>query len=144
MGEVINNEIVDRIFDTMKEKKITQSQLATILGISQGTVAGWKQRNCPPPINYISTIAEVLNVSIDYLITGSDNPITYKLSSTEQYLIRLFRTTSQENKDLIMHTAIGLADENYYEDTNHNELIKTLQPIRKEDLIKKLINEILQ
>ena len=48
----MEDTIVGRIFDLMHEKGITQKQIADKLGIKQGTVAGWKQRNCPPPINY--------------------------------------------------------------------------------------------
>lgn len=118
--------IVSRIFDTMHEKGITQKQIADKLGIAQGTVAGWKQRNCPPPLNYISDISEMLEVSIDYLVTGNIKPIAYKLDSTEQYLIRLFRSSSEENKHTIMKVAIGLSDENLHDNVNPKELLKTL------------------
>ncbi len=122
----MSDTIVSRIFDTMKDRGITQKQVAERLGIGQGTVAGWKQRNCPPPINYISDISDLLGVSIDYLVTGSNNPGQYKLSSTEQMLIRLFRTASEENQQLIFSLAIKLNDEVYHDQTNPNELLKTL------------------
>jgi len=122
------NTIVSRIFDTMREKGITQKQIADKLGIAQGTVAGWKQRNCPPPINYISDISDILGVSIDYLVTGNIKPMTYKLDSSEQYLVRLFRCSTEENKKTILNVAIGLSDENYHDNINPHELLKTLNP----------------
>lgn len=120
--------IVGRIFETMRENGITQKQIAEKLGIAQGTVAGWKQRNCPPPINYISDISNMLGVSIDYLVTGSNQPLAYKLDSSEQYLIRLYRSSSEENKNTIMKIAISLSDENLHDNTNPQELLKTLNP----------------
>lgn len=123
----MENAIVSRIFFCMKDKGITQKQVADMLGIGQGTVAGWKQRNCPPPINYISDIAKLLGVSIDYLVTGGDNPIKYKLDSDEQYLIRLFRVSSEEDKSAILRHAIALSDEKLHNCTNPNELLNTLQ-----------------
>lgn len=122
----MNNTIVNRIFETMKSKGITQKQVADMLGIGQGTVAGWKQRDCPPPINYISAIADLLGVSIDYLVTGSQNPIAYKLDSDEQRLIRLFRASTEENKELILKLATGLSDEHLHSHINPTELLKTL------------------
>lgn len=118
--------IVERIFETMKEEKITQQQLANELGIGQSTVASWKKRDCPPPINYISQIADILGVTIDYLVTGSNNPIRYKLTGNEQMLIRLYRTASEEHQKLIFNLALGLNDEHYHNDINGNELLKTL------------------
>ncbi len=123
----MENTIVGRIFFCMKDKGITQKQVADMLGIGQGTVAGWKQRNCPPPINYISDIAKLLGVSIDYLVTGGDNPIKYKLDSDEQRLIRLFRVSSEEDKNTILRLATALSDEKLYKDTDPNELLDTLQ-----------------
>lgn len=124
----MEDTIVGRIFDLMHEKGITQKQIADKLGIKQGTVAGWKQRNCPPPINYISDISEILEVSIDYLVTGNIKPMSYKLDSSEQYLVRLFRCSSEENKKIILSVATGLSDKNYYENINPQELLKTLNP----------------
>lgn len=122
----MNDSIVGRIFETMKEEKITQQQLANELGIGQSTVASWKKRDCPPPINYISKIADILGVTIDYLVTGSNNPIRYKLTSNEQMLIRLYRTASEEHQKLIFNLALGLNDEHYYNEIDGNELLKTL------------------
>lgn len=122
----MTESIVERIFETMKEEKITQQQLANELGIGQSTVASWKKRDCPPPINYISKIANILGVTIDYLVTGSNNPTKYKLTTNEQLLIRLYRTASTEHQKLIFNLALGLNDEHYHNDIDPNELLKTL------------------
>lgn len=128
----MENTIVGRIFDTMKDKKITQQQLANELGIGQSTVASWKQRNCPPPINFISQISETLNVSIEYLITGNDNPKRLILTDDEWFIIRHYRYTSEENKAKIHGYVIGLTDADYVENVNHHEGIKTFIPQKRD------------
>lgn len=121
----MDNTIVGRIFELMKEKKITQKQLASKLGIGQSTVASWKQRDCPPPINFISEIADTLDVSIEYLVTGSYHPTKRTITDDEWFLIRHYRIASEENQDKIRNFVLGLTDEEYIEDIDHNQLIKT-------------------
>lgn len=101
MGE----EIVNRIFDLMKKKNITQVQLATYLNIKQGTVAGWKQRNCPPPIEQILKIIELLDTSITYIATGETEESNNHLSAEEKQLINLYRIADQRGKRSIIRTA---------------------------------------
>lgn len=109
----MENTVVGRIFECMKEKGITQKQVADALGIGQGTVAGWKQRNCPPPINHLTKIAELLGESLDYLATGSYNPMSYKLTNIEQLIIQEFRTASPEVQEDILNYVLGKCDEHY-------------------------------
>lgn len=129
----MTNEIVQRIFEKMKERKVTQKQLAESLGIGQSSVAAWKLRDCPPPINYISGIAEKLNVSIEYLITGTENPHRVILDSTEFFIIRHYRYATAENKTKILDYILGLTDEEYMK-ANPNELLKTFEPKYKNEI----------
>lgn len=139
-----NDTITKRIFEEMKIKKITQSELAKKLGIGQSTVANWKKRNCPPPINYLEKLSEILEVSIDYLVTGTENPTKYKLTKKEQLLIREFRTTSEENQDKIFSLTLELADKTYYNETDKMVLYKTLQDNKEENKIIEIFKEILK
>ena len=103
MGE----EIVNRIFELMKKNNITQVQLATYLNIKQGTVAGWKQRNCPPPIEQIIKIAELLNTSIEYIAIGKTNKtsINTELTPEEEKLLKCYRTANDHDKKTIITIA---------------------------------------
>ncbi|MBR1752844.1 MAG: transcriptional regulator [Ruminococcus sp.] len=56
------------LFKIMKEKGITQKQLAASIGASQGNVADWKSGRGSPSIDKLPLIADCLNVSIDYLL----------------------------------------------------------------------------
>ena len=101
MGE----EIVNRIFELMKNKNITQVQLATYLNIKQGTVAGWKQRNCPPPIEQILKIAELLDTPIQYIATGKYEESNLKLTADEAELLKCYRGTNEQGKKTIIAIA---------------------------------------
>lgn len=118
--------LATRIFDTMEDKEITMQQLANALKIEENEIENWKREECKPPINYITKLSNTLGVSIDYLITGNIEPLKYKLESTEQLLIRLFRTASEKDKHEIFNLAIALNDEHYHDEIDHGELLKTL------------------
>lgn len=63
---------VDRIFELLKKRGISQKDFAEGIGVRPATVSEWKRRNnCPTTAKYIQ-IAEYLNVSLDYLLTGKE------------------------------------------------------------------------
>ncbi|MBR2181532.1 MAG: helix-turn-helix transcriptional regulator, partial [Oscillospiraceae bacterium] len=55
-----------------ENKGISQSQLASDLGISQGTVGNWESGIREPSFETISKLAKYFNVSVDYLLGRSD------------------------------------------------------------------------
>lgn len=46
-------EIIERIFNIMKEKNIKDIELANKLNISKTVVSSWRTRNSNPPANTI-------------------------------------------------------------------------------------------
>lgn len=93
--------INDRIFDTMKSKKITQGDLANALHITQSSITNWKTRGTTPPMEYLPTICEVLGVSWEYLITGTEN--VNHFTSEEVYLVKQFRKVLPEGQKNILN-----------------------------------------
>ena len=51
-----------------KERGYTQSSLAKELNVSQNAVYNWENRKCEPSIEMIKKIADVFNVSMDYIM----------------------------------------------------------------------------
>lgn len=102
-----NQDIVNRIFDTMKKKKVTQNNIAEKLGIGQSTVANWKSRNCPPPVEQLCQIAKILDVSVSYLVGEETNQ--QHLNQEEKLLIKYYRNITPEQQKLV----IGSAEQHY-------------------------------
>lgn len=80
-------EIIERMFSIMEDKKIKSSVLAERLNIQKSTISTWKKRKNNPPMEYAETIAELLEVSIEYLLTGKEKEYT----AEEQEIIRAYR-----------------------------------------------------
>lgn len=73
------------IKDLRRSKKLSQTDFAKIVGVSQTTVTAWETGKAEPSSSAITRIADYFNVSTDYLLGRKENE-----SSTE----------NQENKDL--------------------------------------------
>lgn len=57
------------------EAKLTQQELSNILEISRSTLAGYEAENKQPDYETLKIIADHFNVSIDYLLGRTDNPL---------------------------------------------------------------------
>jgi len=73
------------IKDLRRSKKLSQTDFAKIVGVSQTTVTAWETGKAEPSSSAITRIADYFDVSTDYLLGRKENE-----SSTE----------NQENKDL--------------------------------------------
>ena len=62
--------IGDRIKEQRKQLGLTQSELGKKLNVTDRAVSKWEQNEGNPDISIIASLASVLNVSIDYLLTG--------------------------------------------------------------------------
>ncbi|WP_125141657.1 helix-turn-helix domain-containing protein [Clostridium transplantifaecale] len=81
-------DINKRMFEQMEQKNIKMSDLAKHLNINKTVVSSWKNRGTNPPAEYIVQICELLNMSIEFLITGKE----YQgWSREEQNLIDAYR-----------------------------------------------------
>lgn len=70
MGEINN-----RIFESLERQKKTMRALAEYIGAKEAAVGAWRKRGTEPKAIYIKKIAEFLNVSEDYLLTGEKKTV---------------------------------------------------------------------
>lgn len=68
------------------KKGLTQSQLAEILHVSASTIGMYEQGRRIPSIDMLVALSRVFDVSLDYLITGSDYSYTNNTSKTTQMI----------------------------------------------------------
>lgn len=101
--------IIQRIISQMEEKSIAYDEFARYLQINPSTLSTWKKRNTDPPAKLLPLIAQRLNVTIDYLITGNtDKKLSSNPSSTnnDHKLIQLYKQLDLEGQMLVLATAI--------------------------------------
>lgn len=59
-----------------KNKNYTQDKLAKLLGVSRSTVAMWESGSSQPDNRLLSVLADILDVSVDYLLGREDRQPT--------------------------------------------------------------------
>lgn len=62
----------DRIFDLLKQKGKSQTDIARLLNVRPTTVSEWKNGKYAPTVEHCVTLADYFGVSLDYLITGRE------------------------------------------------------------------------
>lgn len=63
----------DNLKDLRETQNITQSQLAEYLQVSRPTIAGYETKNRQPDFEKLEKIANFFQVSIDFLISGTES-----------------------------------------------------------------------
>lgn len=104
--------IQQKIFKTMKEKGINQSELSRKTGIPTSTISDWKNKNKVPSSDKISVIAKALDVPADYLISEPNrinlvSPNEASGKSFSEYYPQIDSTTNQL---LSVYNALSLSD----------------------------------
>lgn len=56
------------IRDLRKLKKISQSELAKLIGVSQTTITAWETGKAEPSSSAVNSLADYFNVTTDYLL----------------------------------------------------------------------------
>ena len=64
--------ILDSIIEELKKQKKKQKDLTDYLGLSKNSFTEWKAERSKSYQKYLPQIAEFLNVSVDYLLSGEN------------------------------------------------------------------------
>ena len=78
----MNETIGNRISKFRKEKRMTQEELANLMGVSSQAVSKWENDASCPDISLLPQLARVLGVTTDELLTGKNDEV--KLVPAEQ------------------------------------------------------------
>ena len=73
----MNNNLGKRIKFLREQKELSQLELAKILNISNSTLSQYEAGNRVPGDDIKNKIADYFNVSVDYLLGRTDDPIPY-------------------------------------------------------------------
>lgn len=70
--------IGDAIKELREDKRLTQAELGSIIGVSGKTISNYEKGDREPSIEVITNLANYFEVSTDYLISGKENIVTDK------------------------------------------------------------------
>lgn len=90
--------ICERFFYLLYKKNLHAADLCKILNIGTSVTTGWKNRNTDPPAKYIMPICDFLNVTPEYLLTGTEQIHTSIQDEIE--LVQMYRELSPTTKGL--------------------------------------------
>ncbi|MBC9808149.1 helix-turn-helix domain-containing protein [Carnobacterium maltaromaticum] len=74
----------DKLKTLRKSKKLTQEQLANLLGVARTTYSSYEQGRRMPDADIQNKIAELFNVSLDYLHGRSNENKYFELNENEK------------------------------------------------------------
>lgn len=122
-------QFINRLKSIMKERKITQTELAKRTGIRQSSISDWLNDRYEPKQDKVYIIAKALNVSPAWLL-GYDENIPTNEPSTNYYLdaetaeyAEMLRTRPEMR--LLFSASRGISKEEMQEAVNYIEFIKS-------------------
>lgn len=109
--------ISERMTELLNQQGKTQVDLAKSIGASPSSVNYWVKKNSDIPSSAIIGIAEYLNVTPFFLLTGEEEPepeqiverveipVGEKLTEEESELVRIYRNLDREGRTMVLATA---------------------------------------
>lgn len=94
-------EFSERLKNLRKQAHLTQVDVAEKLGISQPAYASWERGIKKPTQDNLVKIAQILNVSIDYLVGNSDEDIKHDELDNVELLFRMNSNGLTEEEKII-------------------------------------------
>ena len=104
--------IMLRLQEIREERNILQKDLANRLDKTRACISSWETGKTEPDIESLIKIADILDVSLDYLLGRSDDggiiKIETQLSGEQKELLELFGKMSTKNRNQLLGFAKAL------------------------------------
>jgi len=84
-----------------KEKNITQSNLAEMLGVTDRAVSKWETGICMPDAGTIPELCKILNISINDLFSGETVEKKEYYKKLEENLLKMIKEKQLRDKELL-------------------------------------------
>jgi transcriptional regulator with XRE-family HTH domain len=107
-NEMTDDPVVLRILNELQKQKKTGKDLEQALGLSNGSVSKWKYLGIKSYKNYLDTIAEFLDISVEELQNGFEED--QELSVDEMCLIEMYRKLSADEQCYLKQTIKYMLD----------------------------------
>lgn len=83
MSSTNNPSLGEKLLRLRKEMKMTQDDIAKILGMSRTSFSKYENGNSAPPLQVLRKIAAIYNVGLEYLIFDENTSIRLNDSQSE-------------------------------------------------------------
>ena len=103
-------EFSERLKELRKQAHLTQVELASKLGIVQSSYADWERGKKKPTQDNLVKIAQILNVSVDYLLGNSEEKAD-ELDNIELLFRMNSKGLTDEEKDIFRKELIEFMEE---------------------------------
>lgn len=84
-----------------KKRKMTQNQLAEIMNVAPNTISTWEQGNREPSFSDLKKLADIFNVSLDFLLSRNNVVQCPSLSKEQEKLLNDYQGLSKPNRQII-------------------------------------------
>ena len=96
------------IQEKRKEKKLTQSDLAEKLNITDRSISKWENGNCLPDAGTMPELCKILNISINDLFSGEIVDMKDNEKKLEENLLEMAKLKEEKDKQLLrLEVVIG-------------------------------------
>lgn len=112
--------ISEKIFELIKERGMTQKEFSEATGIAQGSISDWKRKKTNPVSEKILIICDVLKVTPEELLSGTDgagqrsNPSEYiivdKKTELGQFIVDI-QQMDEKSRDRLMGYYMALMEQ---------------------------------
>lgn len=103
-------EFSERLKELRKQAHLTQVELASKLGIVQSSYADWERGKKKPTQENLVKIAQILNVSVDYLVGNSEEK-SDELDNIELLFRMNSKGLTEEEKEIFKKELIEFMEE---------------------------------
>ena len=114
-----------RLDKVLKENNMTALQLTQKLGIGRTTINDWKRGKSTPSPNVLAEIADIFNLTLDWLITGNGNmyrEINLANNKNNEAL-------PSKSKVVFSVTGYGVPQEHFEIDTEDWEVVRAMTDV---------------
>jgi transcriptional regulator with XRE-family HTH domain len=92
------SDLGKRIQELRKQAGLSQTELASKIGVSYPQMSRYEVKGVQPPADVLKRLADVLNTSVDYLVSGNTEEKA-KATLKDSKLLSLFKSVESMNDE---------------------------------------------
>ena len=140
---------LERMHMLLKEKDLSLKNLSAHLGIAYSNVRVWKSKHEYMPIKHVVKIADFLNVSVKYLLTGEPEEYTEQLTEKQKELLSDYSSLNDDKKveveyytKLLSHNQNNTKEDTILIPVKDLKEIETINPDGTQPIVKRIIEQL--